>query len=197
MDVLNSSTSRRHWEWSALAGLETGVLGGMAMLLFLFTNSVLRGQPWWSYANLLGSAVYRSSALWRGFGRATCAGIALQILLSGVAGVLFGVCFARTRGRTMSLLLGMSSGIIWFSICHWMLFTRVAPLVPVYASQPATLLAYMILGLMLSQTSRRFGEYASEAPAMAAENADFRASGISDAYRGNRTAEIVPPHRLE
>src|SRR3981081_2658958 len=110
--------SRRSFELSALAGLEAGVIGGMAMFLFLAAHSALRGQSWWSYANLLGSVVYGPSALWRGLGRATLAGMAMQVLMSGVAGVLFGVCFARTRGRMVSLLLGLSSGVIWFFLTH-------------------------------------------------------------------------------
>ena len=197
MGALNISKSRPVWELSALAGLQAGVLGGMAMLVFLFAHSVLRGQPWWSYANLLGSVVYGTSALWRGFGRATFAGASFQILLSGLAGALFGVCFARTRGRMPSLLLGLSSGVIWFGISHWILFKGIAPLVPVYASQPATLLGYLILGLVLSRTSMMFIDSAPRW--LLAEDARTPAavSGTPDACEERGTGEIVPPHQLE
>ena len=184
-------------ELSALAGLETGVIGGVAMLLFLFANSALRGQSWWSYANLLGSVVYGSSALWRGLGRATIAGIALQALMSGVAGALFGVCFARTRGRMVSLLLGLSCGVIWFFVSHWFLFKGIGPLVPVYASQPATLLGHVILGLALSRTSTLYLEWATGWFLWRELEGSVAASGIPDASPVSGTAEIVPRHRLE
>ena len=197
MDVVKSSTSPSLPQSSALAGLQTGVMGGWAMLGFLFAHSILRGQPWWSYANLMGSMVYGSSALWRGLGRATVAGIAFQVILSGIAGVLFGVCFARTRGRLVSLLLGMSSGIIWFGFCHWIIFKGLAPLVPVYASQPATLLGYMILGLVLSRTSMLFLDGIPGSPLVEDTGNPVAPSGTPDASQESGSGEIVPPHRLE
>ena len=199
MDVQKQSMSRRSTslELSVLAGLETGVLGGVAMMLFLFAHSTLRGQSWWSYANLLGSVVYGPSALWRGLGRATVAGIAIQVLMGGAAGVLFGVCFARTRGRVESLLLGLSSGVIWFFVCHWFLFKGIGPLVPVYASQPATLLGHVILGLVLSRTSMLYLEWATGWFLWREFEGSRAASGIPDAGLVSGTAEIVPRHRLE
>lgn len=187
----------RSLELSALAGLEAGVIGGIAMLLFIFAHSMLRGKPWWSYGNLLGSVVYGSSALWRGFGRATLAGIAVQVLLGGVAGVVFGVCFARTRGRMVSLLLGLSSGVIWFFVTHLIVFRGIGPLVPVYASQPATLLGHMIFGLVLSRTSTLYQEWPASWWLWEDSQAELVATGTTDASQVSATGEIVPRHRLE
>jgi len=72
---------------------------------------------------------------------------------------LYGVCFARTRGRMVSLLLGLSCGVIWFFISYQLLFRGIGPLIPVYASQPATLLGHVILGLVLSRTSMLYLEW--------------------------------------
>ena len=187
----------RTLELSALAGMEAGVIGGAAMLLFVFAHSVLRGKAWWSYANLLGSVVYGSSALWRGLGRATLAGIALQLLLGGIAGALFGLCFARTRGRMVSLLLGLSCGVIWFFVTHWVVFRGIGPLVPVYASQPATLLGHMIFGLVLSRTSTLYLEWPPGWLLLEAPPGAMAMSGIPDASQASETNEIVPRHTLE
>ena len=197
MDVLKPSTSRAPFQSSALAGLQTGVIGGLAMLAFLFAHSLLRGQPWWSFANLMGSMVYGPSALWRGMGRATFAGIAFQVMLSGIAGVLFGVCFARTRGRLVSLLLGLSSGVIWFGLCHWILFKGIAPLIPVYASQPSTLLGYLIFGLVLSRTSMLCLDWPPGSAVGERASSVALPSGTPDASQESGSGEIVPPHRLE
>ena len=188
----SKTDSRATLELSALAGLETGVIGGAAMLLFLFAHSILRGQFWWGYANLLGSVAYGSSALWRGLGRATLAGIALQLLLSGLLGVLFGVCFARTRGRALSLLLGLSSGAIWFLVVYWIVFRRIGPLIPVYSSRPATLLGHMILGLVLSRTSTLLMEWQSGTRLRREQPRPVALSGIQDAGQVSGTGEIVP-----
>ena len=182
---------------SVLAGLETGVAGGLALMIFMFAHSVLRGQPWWSFANLIGSVVYGPSALWRGLGRATLAGMAIQVLLASIAGVFFGVCFARTRGRLVSLLLGVSCGVIWFFASHWILFKGIGPLVPVYASQPATLLGHMVLGLALSRTAMVYAGMVPGLLLVEDSQAPVAVSGIPDASVGGGTAEIVPQHRLE
>jgi hypothetical protein len=184
-------------ELSALAGLEAGVVGGVSMLLFLCAHSALRGQYWWSYPNLLGSVAYGSSAFWRGLGRATAAGISVELLLSGAAGVLFGVCFARTRGRMVSLLLGLSCGVIWFFFTFGVLFRAIGPLVPVYASEPATLLAHMILGLVLSRTSMLYVQWPPGWRLLEVKEAKAAASGIPNANELRGANEIVPRHRLE
>ena len=206
MDVLNPSISPRtsprssrglSLSESALSGLQTGVLGSFSAAMFLFAHSLLRGQPWWSYSNLLGTIVYGPSALWRGFGRSTIAGFALHVFLCGVAGVIFGVCFARTRGRMVALLLGLSCGVLWFAFCHLILFTVIGPLVPVYASQPATLLGYLILGLVLSRTSQLLPHGPAEQAGTEAPLDAPPQSGTPDASTEQGTGEIVPPHRLE
>jgi hypothetical protein len=180
------SARSRVLELSALAGLEAGVIGGLAMLLFLCAHSALRGQVWWSYANLLGSIVYGPSALWRGLSRATLAGIAIQILISGVAGLLYGVCFARTRGRMVSLLLGLSCGVIWFFITYQLFFRGIGPLIPVYASQPATLLGHGILGLVLSRTPRLYQEWPAGWRLWEPVERPLSESGIPDASQAGR-----------
>jgi hypothetical protein len=182
---------------SALAGLEAGVIGALAMLVFLFAHSMLRGQNWWSYANLLGSASYGATALWRGFGRATLAGTALQLALGGLLGVVYGVCFARTRGRMVSLLLGLSCGLIWFFLSFWLLFRVAAPLIPVYASQPATLLAHVIFGLVLSRVPQLYQAWPLEWRFVEPPKPVLEASGTPGASEIGGTGEIVPRHRLE
>jgi hypothetical protein len=187
----------RTLELSALAGLETGVIGGLSLLTFLCAHSALRGVSWWSYTNLLGSVVYGPSALRRGFGRATLAGLAVEILLSGFAGLVFGVCFARTRGRLMSLLLGLSCGVIWFFISFGTIFRVIGPLVPVYASQPATLLGHMIFGFVLSRTSLVYQDWPAGWRLLEGPKGPEGGSGIPNATERRGTAEIVPQHRLE
>ena len=136
----------------ALAGLEAGVIGGVMLLVLVSLDSMWHRRPWWSFENLAGSVIYGQSALRRGLGRATLSGAALELVSGGVAGLLFGIVFARTKGRAMALVSGMSFGVVWFYLTHRLLFGWIGPLVPMYAAQPATLLGHVLLGLVLSRT---------------------------------------------
>lgn len=143
-------------ESRVLAGVESGVYGGLGMSLFLGLYSALRGQLWWSYENLLGSIVYGNSALFRGYGRATLAGFAVQVFTSGLAGVVFSLCFARTRGRLLSLVEGLGFAMVWYVLLFRVAYPAAAPLVPIYAAQPATLIGHVILGLVLARAPRLY-----------------------------------------
>jgi hypothetical protein len=138
--------------WRALAGLEAGVIGGALLMAFVSLDSMWHRQPWWSFENLAGSVIYGQSALWRGLGRATVAGAALELVSGGLAGCLFGIVFAHVRGRALALVSGLSFGGVWFYLSHRLLFGWIGPLVPLYAAQPATFLGHLLLGLVLSRT---------------------------------------------
>ena len=136
-----------------LAGLQAGTAGGLLMLAYFSLQSAILRQPWWSMANLLGTAIYGQSALWRGLGRATLAGAALQLLIAAAVGILFGVFFSRLRGWTAPLLLGIATGVACFFFCHDGMFGRISPLIPVYAPRSSTIVGHLLLGLALSRVA--------------------------------------------
>lgn len=135
---------------AALAGLQAGTLGGVIMLAYFSVHSLLQHQPWWSMPNLLGTAVYGQTALWRGLGRATLAGAAFQLLIAGAVGALFGLLFAKTRHGAFGVLAGLLAGALCFFLCHEYLFAWISPLIPVYASRPSALMGHLLLGLSFS-----------------------------------------------
>jgi hypothetical protein len=149
---LQRSDAAAGLHWRILAGFEAGVIGAIVLLAFLSLDAMWHRHQWWSFENLAGSVVYGPSALRRGLGRATIAGAALELVSGGIAGCLFGIAFARTRGRALALVSGVSFGVVWFYLTHQLLFSWIGPLVPMYASQPATLISHMLLGLVLSRT---------------------------------------------
>src|SRR5438045_9091255 len=82
-----------------LAGVAAGSLGGVALLLLLSLSSIIDFDPWWRYANLLGTAFYGPMALQTGPGLPTFAGAAVQVILCGFAGCIIGILSAgNTRG---------------------------------------------------------------------------------------------------
>src|SRR2546427_7327053 len=97
-----------------IAGIESGVLGGMFMLGWLALLSLVQGRSVWSVPNLLASTFYGEAALRRGFRWTTLSGVALHLIVSVVAGLLFGsaVNGIASRGRVMTL--GVAAGVAWY-----------------------------------------------------------------------------------
>src|SRR5882724_12871145 len=83
----------------ALSGIEAGVIGGIAMLVLLAASSLWRDRGWWEIPNLLGSTFYGVRAFRPGIHRATVAGGALQLMICGSVGALFGMLFGRVQSR--------------------------------------------------------------------------------------------------
>jgi hypothetical protein len=135
-----------------LAGVAAGSLGGVALLTLLSLSSIIDFDPWWRYANLLGTAFYGPMALQTGPGLPTFAGAAVQVLLCGFAGGIFGLLFAgNTRGPRLALL-GMAAGLVWMYFAEFF-FRRVAPLISLYSQPLPTALAHVVFGACLATSN--------------------------------------------
>ena len=69
----------------ALAGLQAGVVSGLSALLYLMLDGLLRDQGVWVFPNLLAGAFYPRKALSVTFSSATVTGLAIHVLMSGLA----------------------------------------------------------------------------------------------------------------
>ncbi len=138
-----------------LAGLQAGVLGGLAMLAYFSVDAVLRQQRWNSPEILMGTVVYGNWAIWHGHLRAVLAGAGFQIVAAGFAGLAFAFLFAGLRvvqeRRLAALTLALTFAFAWYWLWYAQLFPRVAPLVPQYTAKPVAIAAHTLLGLFLSR----------------------------------------------
>jgi hypothetical protein len=142
---------------SVLAGIQAGVIGGLAMLVVMSVVSVARHNPWWAYPNLLATALYGGRALHMGPGWPTLAGISIQILTAGIAGLIFGVLSAPVTGGFRMLLLGVIWGLAWFYLTDGF-YRATARLIPLYAPEAALLAAHTVFGLILGRMTRPGGQ---------------------------------------
>lgn len=102
---------------AALAGLETGVLGGVALLGWYAFSSLAAGQAAWDVPARLGAAACRGSAFWpelRGF--EVAAGASVHIAGAGVAGALFGLVARGVTSLRRLFLLGTLFGLVWYYV---------------------------------------------------------------------------------
>jgi hypothetical protein len=134
---------------AAVAGLEAGVLGGFAMLGALAGASVVDQDAWWRFPNLLATTFYGARALRSGAGWPTVSGIALQIVIAGAAGAIFGTLFGRAPGP-LRLVLGLGWGALLFYAAET-LYRRIAPFIVLYQPETSALLGHVLYGLCLAR----------------------------------------------
>ena len=129
-------------------GVQAGVIAGLVFLSLCAFFSVLSRDAWWWTANVYGSSFYGPRSLRWGLGWITLAGTALQVVLSGLAGALFGL-LPPFESRRTALLAGASFGLIGHylgavTFWHW-----VNPWVPYYLSGAGHVVLAAAFGLCL------------------------------------------------
>ncbi len=160
----------------ALAGIETGVLGGLAMLGWLAASSALDRQSIWIIPNLLGSVFYGRDVLRRSFSWVTMDGLALHFFVSGLIGFVFGIATGGSRSRLRVALLGILTGLLWYYFSEALFWRKLGILARIYGPPRSLLLAHLIFGFVLAWFPRGlvslerhfYGEPARYAPPAAA-----------------------------
>jgi hypothetical protein len=138
-----------------LAGIETGVLGGVLMVLWFGANSTFAGQRWWAMLNLYGGSVYGDRTFQTGFGLATAAGFATQVLLQVVGAVAIAFLLVRLRKYWAVTLAASALGTCWYFLCQWSIWGMLYDRVPQLTPQPATLIAHLLFTATLCRIPRR------------------------------------------
>lgn len=137
---------------AALAGLEAGMFGGAAALLFLLVTAVWRHQPWWSTPNLLASLLYGERAFRSGLGTVTISGIAMHFTASGLIGAVFGLVFGAIRSPVRLFFLGVLAGLVWFYLFPSLWPGLTGPRLARYIAYPSTFWADILFGSCLART---------------------------------------------
>ena len=140
--------------WRALAGIECGVLGGLAMLACWAAGSVWHRQPPWIVPNILGSLLYRHDVLRGAPGAVTLAGTALHISVAGAIGLAFGLLAGDARNRLRAALLGVLTALLWYYCAEAWLWRPLGALALIYNPPRALLVAHLIFGLALAGYGR-------------------------------------------
>jgi hypothetical protein len=133
----------------SLAGLEAGMLGGLAMLGWFFLVSLANGEPAWRVPDLLGSTFYGDRAFDGNSKMVTVSGVALHLFTSGILGVLFGLFVREMRNYFRVALLGLILGLGWYYLSYAIVWKRLNPLIPLYSSYRSMLVAHFLFGAFL------------------------------------------------
>jgi hypothetical protein len=138
-----------------VTGIEAGILGGVAMLGMLVSESLWNGHVWWEVPNLLGSTFYGTRVLRSGSDFSILAGAALHLVITGTLGGLFGLACGGIQQRGRLILLGVLAGVGWYNLADVIFWPRVNPWVPVVSPRPVTMYSYIVFGVCLGYIGQR------------------------------------------
>ena len=134
-----------------LAGLEGGTVGVLWMLAWLGVSSVWQQRSFWAPENLMATAFDRNSNLAPIFTWATCAGLALYVLIYSALGAAFS-SFLRDRVPSRRvMLMAVIFAIVWYYVSFRGVFKLVLPLVALLHVEHATLVGHLLYGTMLGR----------------------------------------------
>jgi hypothetical protein len=171
MDAVTQHQSAKARVASLLAGMEGGTVGVLWMLAWLGLSSVWQQRSFWSPENLMATAFDRNATLAPVFNWATCAGLALYVIIYSLLGAAF-AAIVRTRvPRKRIMLFAVVFALLWYYFSFRWLFKFALPLVALLHVEHSTLVGHLLYGTMLGryplyvQRLMAAGAPAVEAPA--------------------------------
>jgi hypothetical protein len=134
-----------------LAGLEGGTVGVLWMLAWLGVSSVWQQRSFWAPENLMATAFDRSSNLAPIFTWATCAGLALYVLIYSVLGAAFSLALRDRVPARRVMLLAVLFAVVWYYFSFRWSFRLALPLVALLHVERSTLVGHLLYGTMLGR----------------------------------------------
>lgn len=126
-----------------LAGIQAGVLGGLAMLAWFAIATPLLGKPWYLIPNLLATRFHVSREVLLTAGAPTWTGAAWLIFAAGIVGAVNGILTPGGR------LFGLAVAGTWYLVSYLFVWKRLAPYMLIYAPQPVVVLGFLVYGSVI------------------------------------------------
>lgn len=112
----------KHDEYSAsvraAGGLMAGLIAGAVMALVAMFRALILGLGFWLPMKLVGATFYGVSALIGG-GGVVDVGIVIHLVVSGVAGMIFGLLFGNRLHKASGLAVGIFYGMAIWVLNTW------------------------------------------------------------------------------
>src|SRR5580700_3538719 len=150
-----------------LAGLEGGTVGVLWMLAWLGVSSLWQQRSFWAPENLMATAFDRNSTLAPVFTWATCAGLALYVLIYSALGAAFASAVRDRAPRTRVMLLAVIFAIAWYYFSFRWIFKLALPLVALLHVERPTLVGHLLYGTMLGRYPAYVHRLTNTAPPVA------------------------------
>lgn len=138
----------------SLAGLQTGITGAIAMLVWFAIASTGSNRSIWWVPNLVASAVYGEGSLTNKPGLHTIVGVAMLLFGYGLVGLAFGVSIKEQPGSWRLLFSGVVVGLGVHFLMLRFFWKAANPVAYMYAPDTQILVAHLLFGCFLARFPR-------------------------------------------
>lgn len=143
-------SSRLSYRWLVVAGLATGVFGGVAAVTYLMLDGMMRGDGPWLAANLFAGVLFPSTALAQEFSRATLAGLSLLLISFGAAGAIIGpLLLPFLHRRRLFRAAAVVFAFFWYYATLRLGWSNWNPPLVVFQPFPGLLLSHLVFGVCM------------------------------------------------
>ena len=132
------------------AGLESGLVGVLWMLMWLGMSSLWQQRSFWTPENLMSTAFDRNAAL-NGLRWATLAGLAVYILIYSALGAVFAVLARERVARHRVTLMGILFAVAWYYLTFRWAFKYALPLVALLHVEVTMIAGHALYGAILGR----------------------------------------------
>jgi hypothetical protein len=164
----------------ALAGLQAGVLGALALFACLMIGSLWNGRSIWVVPNLFATTFFGGNAYRNQLLRTSWTGVALIVAIYGGLGAMWG-CIWRDKTKPWLRLYGAIAGLVVYFLFHAYLWKELNPLISLYAPDRQFELGHVLWGIVLARSplySRRIADSAIAASTPDATVQDVRSGEV-------------------
>lgn len=152
MSPVRPGAARVGWR-HVLAGIGAGVAGAIFVIAFLMLDCLWYHRSAWLTTNLFSTALFGPDAYVDGFVSTSLAGIAIILVMYGMAGAIWGVIW-RDRSPRFVLVSGAICGAITYFVLFDLLWKRLAPYFWLYAPERELEFANVIWGMIMARSPR-------------------------------------------
>jgi len=134
-----------------LAGLQAGMIGAGAMLVWLGASAIWQRRSFWTSENLMASLFYGDAAIHTGFAFSTVSGLAVFLITYSLLGALFAGSVRNRLTGWGTLLVSILISVSWYYFWFQTVGRRALPLVALLHSERPTLFGHVIFGCLLAR----------------------------------------------
>ena len=133
----------------AVAGLQAGVVGVLAMFACLMIGSLWHGRSIWVVPNLLSTTFFGVDAYRNQMLTTSWSGIALTITVYGALGTLWG-CIWKDRSVRWLVVYGAVTGVAVYFFFYDFVWRHLNPLITLYAPDHQLEFGHAVWGMVLA-----------------------------------------------
>jgi hypothetical protein len=149
---------------TVLAGLEAGTVGVLWMLAWLGVSSMWQQRSFWAPENLMATAFDRNATLAPVFTWATCAGLAVYVVIYSVLSMVFAALLGNRVPRNRVMPVAVAFAVAWYYFSFRWIFKSALPLVALLHVEHPTLVGHLLFGTILGRYPVYFRRLMGTAP---------------------------------